>query len=354
MSHNFDLRLSEADLQNPDSIVGILNTWTDSDINNFLERAKGWSEALNYYAGNQWIQYNERTHRYEAIPITDANRIIDRPVTNHILRWVTGAVSRFTNKPSIIVDPNSDDPKDKTSAKLCEIIKDYMWEDQDKDSQYLEAALWGTICGPVFRKSIKKYTDKYVDTGSDQVQLRCVDSDIIPAFQIMFDGLPARFKDIGTIMHTQVRRVDDVKRQFVVSAPGYFPESAKLVKEEEIVSNSISYSEGIKSIVDGAGTFNPTSNQKSELKDSCIYKEVYVKPSRKYPKGIMICATSKQLLYFGDSPYYYQEGKIWHPFTMWGWGVMPGTLWPMGLVQQLIKLQKRINQIDALVAYICN
>lgn len=347
---NIDLILSESDLADPKKIVGTINSWMDSDMNSRTERVKGWSEAINFFAGNQWIRYNERSYRFEPIPTTEANAIIDRPVTNHILRWVTACVSRFTNKPSIIIDPNSEEMADKTSAKICEVIKDYLWEDQDKDTQYLEAALYGVICGTVFRKSIKKYTDRVIDTGNDKIPVRCVSSDIISPFQIIFDGLPHRWSDIGTIMHTQVRRVEDVKRQFEHDAPGYFPEAAAKVIEESIISTSMQYAEGIKSIVDGSGTYN-MANSQSDLKDSCIYKEVYVRPTRKHPKGIMLCSAGSELLYFGQSPYYYLDGKIWHPFTSWTWGAMPGSIWGLSLVQQLIKLQRRINSIDALLAY---
>jgi len=352
VSAQIDLRLSEADLKDPSSIVSILNSWTESDIHNREERIKAFSEAINFFVGNQWIRYNQREHRFEPIPVTDSNRIIDRPVTNHILRWVTAAVSRFTNRPSIIVDPNSEEMADKTAAKLCEIINQYLWEEQDKDTQYLEAALWGTICGTVFRKSIKKYTDRVIDIpGGDKAPVRCVDADIISPFQITFDGLPQRWRDVNTIMHCQVRRIDDIKRQFQLDEPGYFPEAAEKVEEEQIVSTAMIYSEGLKSIVDGAGSYHPSSGPQNELKDSAIYKEVYARPTRNHPKGLMICSASNQLLYFGPSPYYYLDGKIWNPFTSWTWGTMPGSVWGLGLVQQLIKLQRRINTIDALLAY---
>jgi len=351
MSNSIDLQISEADLKDPQSIVGILKTWAESDMHAKEDRMKGWMEALNFFAGNQWIKWSERDRRFEPIPTTDANRIIDRPVTNHILRWVTASVSRFTNKPSIIVDPNSEEMADKTSAKICECVKDYLWEEQDKDTQYLEAALWGTICGTVFRKSFKKYTDRYIDLGQDKAQVRVVDSDIVSPFQITFDGLPKKWRDVGTIMHTQVKRVDDIKRQFAVDAPGYFPEAAEALEEEEIVSSAMTFAEGLKNIVDGDGTYRPTAGTQNDLKGCAIYKEAYVRPTRQYPKGLMLCSAGDQLLYFGESPYFYLEGKIWHPFTSWTWTTMPGSIWGIGLVQQLVKLQRRINSIDALVAY---
>lgn len=353
MSSQIDIRLSEADLQNPDAVVGIINSWAQTDQHNRTERVKAWSEAINFFAGNQWIRYNERSHRFEPIPVTDSNRIIDRPVSNHIYRWVMANVSRFTNRPTVIVDPNSEEQIDKTSAKLCEIIKDYLWEENDKDAQYLEASLWGTICGTVFRKGFKKYTNRVLETsGGEKIPIRCADSDIVSPFQVVFDGLPQRWSQVGTIMHMQVRRIDDIKRQFEINQPGYFPDNAQELKEEELISTSLQYSEGLKSIVDGSGSYYPAAGgAQQELKESAIYKEAYVQPSQKHPRGIMICSAADKLLYMGDSPYFYLDGKIWHPFTSWTWGTMPGSIWGIGLVSLLLKLQKRINQIDALLAY---
>lgn len=352
MSGSVDIRLTDANLSKPDSIVGIIKEWQDADTDNRVYRQKQWQENLNFFAGNQWIRWSDRDHRFESIPITDSNRAIERPVTNHVMRWVNANVSRFTSKPSVIIDPNSDDMQDKTSAQMCEIIKDYLWEEMGQDTQYLEAALWGTICGTVFRKSYKKYANKSIQTpNGESIPVRCVESDIINPFQITFDGMPQRWRDIGTVMHSQVRRIDDIKAQFSQQAPGYFPDAAQDIKEEAITASGMQMSEGLKSIVDGSGSYAPSAASTGELKDSAIYSEVYVKPSRKYQKGIMICSAGSKLLYFGDSPAYYQEGKIWHPLTSWTWGTMPGSVWGIALASHLTKLNRRVNAIDALMAY---
>lgn len=352
MNGQMDLRFSEADIKNPSSIVTLLNEWMDSDVHNREDRMRKFSEAINFYAGNQWIRYVEKERRHEPIPTTENNAILDRPVTNHILRWVTTNVSRFTNKPNLIVDPNSEEMVDKTTAKICEVVLSYLWENLGKDEQYLEAALWGLICGTVFRKSMKRSGLRTIEIpGGDSTALRCVETDIVAPFQIVFDGLPQRWADVGSLLHAQVRRIEDIKKQFTVDLPGYFPAAAEELAAEEIVSTSMNYGEGLKKIIAGSGSFNNGQSSDGELKDCAIYKEGYVRPTRKHPKGLMFCAAGSQLLYFGPSPYYYLEGKFWHPFTSWTWGTMPGSVWGMGLLSQLIPLQRRINQIDALVSY---
>jgi hypothetical protein len=182
--------------------------------------------------------------------------------------------------------------------------------------------------------------------------MRELAAEIVSPFQIVFDDLVSRFKDVGCIMQTKIMRLDDVKRIYKVDAPGYYPEAVENVKEEKSVPYSISMAEGLKQIVEGGNFYNMgLSGAGDELKDSCIVKEVYVKPSKKYPKGRMIIVAGEELAYAGESPVYYQDGRIWHPFTSWCYNKLPGSAYGLGLAQPLIKIQRRINSIDALLAY---
>lgn len=346
-SSNIDLILKESDLEAPDSIAKCLNDWLQADISRRYDRAQNWSEACHFYAGNQWIRYSSFQHRFEAIPVTDANRAIERPVTNYFMRWITTNVAGFSNRPQMVVDPVTDNPKDKTSSDISEIVLDYLWEEHSKGDQYYEAALWGTLCGPVFRKSAKVPYGKYYQ----DIPLFCVKPEIVSPFHMIFDGVPSRFKDIGVIMQTSVMRVDDVKRIFGVKAKGYYPDSCAKVEPEEINSIPVAIAEGLKNIVPGETTvpYGPTAG--GSYLESCVVKEAYVAPSEKHPRGLMLVVAGKQCVYADESPYFYLEGKFWHPYTMWGCIKIPGNIWSMGLGTHLVKIQRRINSIDAVIAY---
>jgi hypothetical protein len=343
-----DLRLNESDLEHPESIAKCVNDWLFSDISRRFERSQNWSESVHFFAGNQWVKYVAHTQRFETIPITDSNRMIERPVTNYFLRWIIVNTSGFTNKPIMIVDPaNSDDPKAKTSAKISDVALDMLWAEHEKDDQYYEAALWGTLCGPVFRKSAKIPSGKYYGDAP----LYTVKPEIVPPFHIIFDGVPSRFADIGTIMQASVMRIDDVKKMFGKDSKGYYAKNAEEVEPEEISSIPVSIYEGLKNIVPGESSVPYSSSAGGNYLDSCIVKEVYVRPSYKHPKGQMIVVAGNQTVYADDSPYFYLEGKFWHPYTMWNYFKMPGSIWGIGLGPQLVKIQRRINSIDALIAY---
>ena len=175
-------------------IPGLVNSWLAKDMLRKRERCVNWSEALNFLAGNQWIRFSERSYHWEPIPYTDANKVIDRPVTNHFLRWIIVNASGFTCTPSRIVEPNSDDPSDKTAAQVAEIVLDWIWDAQEKDDSYLEAALWALMAGTVFRKSYKRTTLKFIENEGKKIYLKEADSEVVSPFEITFDGSPSRWR----------------------------------------------------------------------------------------------------------------------------------------------------------------
>lgn len=360
MSESLDIDLKQLEkAESEEQIVSIVNNWHGNDINRKQERAAGWSQALHYAAGDQWIRYNQREHRWEAIPYTDANKNIERPVTNHFLRWIVVNSSGFTSRPEMVVDANSDEPADKTAAKIADVVLDYLWEDLDKDDLYYEAALWALLTGIVFRKSYKQHTRDYVELpalkGDKEViikqYIRKLMTEIVSPFNMAFEGLAKRWRDVSVVMESTARSIDFIKDQYDVDAPGYTGK-AKDVKEEMIVSSPLALYEGIKNIIEGYNSSNyGTRTGGSELKNTAILKQIYVNPCKKYPEGRLIVTASNVLLYDSKSPYYYLDGKFWHPYTAYSFNKLPGSIWGISLAQQLIPIQRRINAIDALIAY---
>lgn len=366
--NDIDLILNDVPDDDHNGLVGRVNEFYNLDINKKVERAATWMQSLHFYVGNQWIRYSNRDRKWEQIPFTATNRNIDRPVANHIMRYVTINVSAFTSQPTFIIDPNSDEPEDKTAAKVGEVVQDFLFEDLGKTDMYLEAALWGLICGTVFRKSFKDYSGRFLkvpalDPSGNEVidpmtgipgtidqPLKRVNAEIISPFNIAIDAAPKRFKDVGAIMESSVKRLAWIKDTYNQNAPG-FTGNASEVKEEQNLTYALTMGESLKNIVEMNGNNYVGFDSNVIVKDSNVVKETYVKPTSNFPQGRMIVVAGDQLLYVGPSPYFYQGGKVWHPYTQWNYMRQPGSVWGLSLVQQLIPSQRRINAIDALLAY---
>lgn len=373
---DFDIAISEIDSEKePDKLVGIIKQWYERDTAQRFLRASVWSQNIHFLAGDQWLRWNNAERRWTSIPWTAANGTIDRPVANYILVYVNSNLSAFTQQPVMVISPNSDDPRDKTMAGVAEVVKDYLWEKLKKDFQYDEAAMWGLTCSVAFRKSCKvpygapmqvpipqdhpMYAEQVAKQGSPEpvkpVMRKKVYSEIVSPFNITYDGLAKRLEDTSIIMETQIRRLEWIKKHYGQAGEGYTGNADK-VPEDVKLTNFLSVGEALKDIVEGA---NQTGYARSvaDIKNSNIVHEVYIRPTENHPKGRMVVIAGDYLLYDsalgGDkgSPYFYNEGDYWHPYTWWLYFPLPGAPIGISLVQQLVPKQRSINSIDALIAY---
>src|SRR5690606_14053511 len=99
-----------------------------------------------------------------------------------------------------------------------------------------------------------------------------------------FDPLASRFRDIGIVMETDIVSLEEIKSIYGKDDKGYTGKAGE-VKEEKIESYALSQREAIKHIVDGQYSGITGKSETEDLKDSAVVKEVYVRPSRKYPRG---------------------------------------------------------------------
>ena len=375
-STEFDISLSSIDTaKEPEKLVSMVQVWYNNDSMQRLLRASVWQQNIHFLSGDQWLRWNTAQNRWLPIPITPSNKSIDRPVANYIYVYVNTNAATFTGKPTMTVDPNSDDPRDKTCADVSTAVQSFLWEELDKDAMYDEAALWGLTCGITFRKSMKtpsgqfrnipipqehpSYAEESMKQGTPEpikkLPIKKVSAEVVPPFNIAFDGLGKRMNDVSVIMETQIRRLDWIKRVYGKNGPGYTGKASE-VKEEVKLTNMISIGESLKDIVEG-NTQTGYAGQTQSIKDSAVVHEVYSRPSEAYPMGRMFVIAGDHLVYDsalaknGKSPYFYNEGKIWHPYTWWVFQPIPGSIYGISLVQQLIPKQRSINSIDALLAY---
>lgn len=379
-AQDYDIAISAIDTateEGPEKLVSLIEEWYRSENHIALQRGSTWLQNIHFLAGDQWLRWNSDVQRWQSIPVTRSNQSIDRPVSNYTLVYTNANLSSFTSKPITHIEPNSDDPRDKTSANVANVVNEMLWEDNDKQDQYDEAALWGLTTSIAFRKSCKISTGKKIRVPLEPddpkyaamiakgiekphkvVMQKKVHTEIISPFNLTFDGMGKRFKDIGVIMETQIRRLDWFKQNYGKDhseIPGYTGEGDSVVDEAKL-TNFVGMGESLRDIVEGSGS-SMTSKSNEEIKDANIAHEVYVRPTKKHPSGRMIVIGGGKLLYDSanaekkKSPYFYLEGKFWHPYTEWIFQKLPGSVYGVSLVQQLVPKQRSVNSIDALVAY---
>lgn len=87
------------------------------------------------------------------------------------------------------------------------------------------------------------------------------------------------------------------------------------------------------------------------MHNQILLSVVDVAPSDEYPEGRTLIFGSGKLLYAGAARAYDVDApKRWHPYVFFNWFKVTGRFWGVALLSELVPLQKRINQIDSIVA----
>jgi len=304
-----------------------------------------WEECIRFYEGDQHIYYNEITRRYEVIPQTKYNKYIPRPTTNLILPIVQTVTAILTrHKPTAFISPNSTDSRDINAAKLAERILDAKWELDEEQIKLIKAAKILLLTGTVFRKDywdINKGGVKQVELDGEIYNVNVGDNavEIIDPFRMMVD-----LQDQSWYIETQVKPLYWIKQQFGKVGDGYTGLAEK-VMEDRNLSLMMSLWNRLRS-----STSQGLTAEAVPLRGCAIVKECYIRPTPKYPKGLLIISAGGKVLYINESPYY--DPKVedsWHPYTVCKWEEVPFRYHGLSLVENLVPLQKRLNSIDSLI-----
>lgn len=298
--------------------------------------ARIWDQNIQFYEGNQWVQYNQQTRRYQDIPLTPKNRFIPRPVDNQILPIVQTITSIFTrNRATASVRPNSTNEADINAAKISERIVDGKWEIDNEDINYIQAAKIALLTGTVFRKD---YWDPSKGPFHQQLGASIGDNavSILDAFRVIPD-LQAK----SWFIESSVQTLGWIRSRFNKESPGYTGLAGK-VKEETGLSNLMQIHNNLK-----VGT---SSGSDGNLKNCVVVKECYIAPTDKYPDGLMVIMAGPHVLYINKSPYFdprYEDS--WHPYSIFKWEDPVFRFHGISLVENLVPLQKKLNSIDSIV-----
>lgn len=343
-----------------------------------------WMQNIHFLLGDQHIYYNSITRQFEIIPTSRNNDFVPRPITNFFQPLSSSIVSILTrNRPSADVSPNSMDASDIGAAKLASRVQDVKWEDDQMETKLMEAALWSVACGTIFRKDYwdtsygkvvrvpqtqmieQMVLDEFGQLQVTQKEEPIVGPDgsptfdelplgdnavnIIDPFRMIVDPNATNMDSMAWIAETSVQRLHWVKENFAKEGNGFTGWGAE-VESDSNVTTMLELSQRLKTLsTKGSGAYGGTSSLQTNLKNCCILKELYVRPSARHPKGQMIVVANNKVLYRGPSPYYDGTTNSWHPYTIFRWELVPGRFWGKSLLEDLIEPQRRINAIDSAV-----
>ncbi len=305
--------------------------------------AMKWEENIRFFMGDQYIYFNETRRRFEPIPVTKFNQFLPRPVTNLILPIIQTLTSIFTRqKPSATVRANSNDESDVNAAKLADRIQDAKWEIDEETLKHITAVLIALICGTVIRKD---FWDSSKGPVSGMLGENVGDSDVemIDPFRFIPD-----LNGESYFIEANLQPISWIKQQYGKMEFGYTGLAEK-VKEDTGLSAVMQLHQRLKT-ASGTGSNWGSSESSTDLKGFSVLKEAYIKPTKNHPSGIMIVVADGKTLYARECPYFDPRySDSWHPYTFFHYQKIPFRWHGLSIVDNLLKLQQRLNSIDALI-----
>lgn len=258
MANLQDLELSKVDTEDLDGIAQKIESYykLDSGVKNAL--SWHWEKNQLMLDGQQWLVYEgnrDTGGQWKRLSPSPQNEYIPRPVTNYIFDgYQTLKGYMLKNKPRITVRPNTQTNKDKTAAKISELISNTNWERLCEQENYEYALSCLITYGTVFKKSywdtsytslvkvpqmeqrpvidpmtgaptgaIEEVQAMDPQTGTflfQELPLGDINTTVVEPFRIAIDPLAANLHDIRWIMEYSIRPLTWIKENYYKPAQG--------------------------------------------------------------------------------------------------------------------------------------
>lgn len=330
-----------------DQLVGAYKD-VQSEANSFLQR---WSrvarKCTNFVNGDQTIDQDTTSTWLNGQPIFNQYTLSKPSQLNvneiePIVRTLTSYLTRA--KPTISAKTiNYQNVKAKSTAKVAEDVANAKYDLDDEQNLSNEAAMWMLTCGTVFGK------DYWDPTAGGYYNGRKTGNNIakiLTPFTVSTDWTCTTFSDIPYIKEDNIVDVEWLKSAYSLEAAGFTNDFEGLV-EGDWGNEALTRYEQFKTSVPYLGT-----NGDIDRKGRTLMTELYVAPNANFPQGRMLVFAGGKLLYQtpegGENPYYLGvmgQQPVWHPYTMGVYEKYLGRILGKSLVEQLLPIQMRMNEI---------
>lgn len=413
MSNTIDLDLTTVESSELDQLAQKIESFYKQDNFQKASLSYNWERTHLFLDGQQWLTYRgsrDTGGQWDRLEVSSANQYIPRPVTNYIFdAYQTLKGYLLKNEPRITVRPNTQTNKDKTAAKIAELVSESNWERLHEEENYEYAASCLETYGTVFKKDF--WDNSYLslakvprmvqqpaidpntgaptgqmeevqatdpETGEelfDELPLGDVQTAVVEPYRIALDPLANNLHDARWIMEYSIRPLNWIIENYdkpVEQDPNIEPEldedgmpviqqehgytgRAKEVKPEKALSNTLKRfynlktSSGVKNVQALSSAYSGSGPDGQMIEEAAVVKEYYERPTYKHPKGRLIVVANGVPLFADDSPCSGPEQGDWHPYSECRWEILPGRFWGKGPLDEACEINKHINSIDSVI-----
>ena len=242
------------------------------------------------------------------------NEFIPRPVTNYLFdayQTLKGYILK--NKPRITVRPNTQTAKDRTAAKLAELVADTNFERLQEVDNYEYALSCLITYGTVFKKSY--WDSSYLsqvqvprmvsrpeidpETGAptgqleevqaidpttgeylfDNLPLGDVATAVVEPYRICLDPLAANLHEVRWIMEYSIRPLTWIVENYMQPEPGYTGEATEVTPEEHLSTGmrrffQLKTSSGVRGILSSGLGSSVTSGDSMMVDEAAVVRGI--------------------------------------------------------------------------------
>lgn len=115
---------------------------------------RDWALNRAYYAGSQWVGYNDRSMRVESLNVDAGPAWKVRLKSNQLKPGLVHYVAQLTKtRPTINAEPDSGSDKDIKAAQFAESLYEYLWDSLNLNSKVQDALMEAGLSGGFWRIS---------------------------------------------------------------------------------------------------------------------------------------------------------------------------------------------------------
>ena len=322
-----------------------------------------WKLNLAFYKGKQYVFYNRKSRRMEALPTDDGDkpRYRVRLVSNQIAPNTQSLLSRLVkSKPQFFATPGQASYEAQKATQVAENLLDYWWDAFHLSEKREEAMMWAIIAGNGFWKiswddqvgpGMKVFLDpsgqpivdpmvahyfkqNLEEAGVDYEQFEKriyqgeIRVDVLSPFDVLLDDAAQVFEDCKFAFCVHPMTSEEIKERYNIDLK---PNAVNKYPDETL-----------------PGVFG-SSDTKSSENVRVVYYGYFV-PGPKYPEGRFVVFTKNPniILYDAAWPFPFEE----LPLVKFPGMRVPGQLWDTSVVEQAIPIQKELNRsLSQIVEY---
>ena len=318
-----------------------------------LERQ--WKLNLAFYKGKQYVFYNRKSRRIEALPTDDGDkpRYRVRLVSNQIAPNTHGLLARLVkSKPQFFATPGTSGFEAQKATEIAENLLEYWWDQFHLTEKREEAMMWSIIAGngfwkvtwddkagpgmrvmvdpmgqPIVEPLVQHFFEKNLELeglAREDFERRVYQGeirvDVMSPFDVLLDDSASVFEDCKYAFCIHPMSAEEIEERYSVKLK---PNAVNRYPDETL-----------------PGVFGSLESKTEENVREVFYG--YFLPGPTYPEGRFVVFTKSPNIVLYDAPWPYPFEEL--PLVKFPGMRVPGQLWDQSVVEHAIPLQKELNR----------